>query len=150
MPYVSTPSSIEARLTDAGRNAFSRMSLGEISFVLKGFDVGREGYNDANPVLIDPIVTSNTALGDKIFPTTGQKDVETFENPTPKTLVANFRLASNEAVAGLGELGVWAEIINSTVSPSEVGTRFLMAISHFPIMTKTLRQAILYRVIIQF
>ncbi len=148
--FTDTPDPIVSLLSDSGRNAFARSVLGEISFVVKGFAVGREGYDDTNPVLIDPIDTSLTTLGDQIFPTVGQKDLEAFELPTPKTLVTNFRLASDEAVAGLGELGMWAEIIHSTVSPAEIGTRFLLAVAHFPIMTKTLKQAILYRVIIQF
>ena len=150
MPFTDTPSPIVSTLTDEGRTNFARSILGEISFTVKGFAVGREGYLDANPVLIDPIDTSLTTLGDQFFPAVGtRKNFEVLETPTPATLVVNCRLASDESVAGLGELGIWAEILNSDV-PSEIGTEFLMAVSHFGLQTKTLRQAILYRVIIQF
>lgn len=148
--FTDTPDPILASLTDTARTNFARMTLGEISFVLTGFAVGRGGYNATNPVHITPIITSSTTLDDQFFPTVGVKALESIENPYLQTVVANCRLARDEAVSALGELGIWAEIIYSAVNPSEVGTSFLLGISHFPIMTKTLKQAILYRVIIQF
>jgi hypothetical protein len=150
MTFTNTPDPAVMSLTDEARTNFARVIAGEISFIVKGFDVGRDGYDGTDPVKIIPIDTSLTSLIDKFFPTVGIKDNEAFENPTPKTVVANFRLASDESVSALGELGMWAEIVNSTVSPAEIGTFFLMATAHFPIVTKTLRQAILYKVIIQF
>lgn len=148
--FTDTPDPILAQLTDEGRTNFARMTLGEISFTLDGFAVGRGGYNSTNPVHITPIVGSLTALEDQFFPTSGTKAVEAIERPYESTVVANCRLARDDAVSALGEIGVWATIIYSLVNPSEVGTQFLLAVSHFPIVTKTLRQAILYRVIIQF
>ena len=149
--FLDTPDVIITSLTDEARTNFARVILGEISFIIKGFAVGRGGYDGSNPVKITSLDPSLTALIDQFFPTLGtRKDNEAFESPTDKTVVANFRLASTEAVAGLGEIGMWAEIIHSTVSPAEIGTEFLMAIAHFPIVTKTLRQAILYKFIIQF
>jgi len=149
--FTDTPDPTLAFLTDIGRTNFSRVILGEISFILAGFAVGRGGYLTANPVHIVPIVPSNTALDDQFFPTVGtRKPFELLEFPTPKTIVANYRLASTEALAGLGELGIWGKIIHSTVSPLEVNTEFLLGIAHFPIVSKNLRQAIVYRVIIQF
>lgn len=151
MPYTDTPDPVIATLTDIGRTNFARVITGEISFKLKGFAVGRGGYLDPNPVHITPITTSSTTLIDHFFPTAGGiKSFELLEFPTPKTIVANCRLASSEAVAGLGELGIWSEIIYSSVSPVEVGTEYLMAVAHFPLVTKTTRQAIVYRAIIQF
>lgn len=148
--FTDTPDPIIANLTDTGRTNFARMTLGEISFILDGFAVGRGGYNATNPVHITPLVTSSTTLDDQFFPLTGTKALEAIETPYPQTIVANCRLAKDEAVAALGEIGIWAQIIYSAVNPSEVGTTFLLGLSHFPIMTKTLRQAILYRVILQF
>lgn len=148
--FTDTPDPIIATLTDEGRTNFARMTLGEISFTLDGFAVGRGGYNATNPVHITPIVGSLTALDDQFFPLVGTKTLESVENPYPSTIVANCRLAKDEAVSALGEIGLWANIIYSAVNPLEVGTTFLLAVSHFPIMTKTLRQAILYRLLIQF
>jgi len=151
LPYTDSPDPTLAFLTDIGRTNFARVILGEISFTLSGFAVGRGGYVDANPVHITPIVTSNSDLDDQFFPTLGtRKAFDLIEYPTPKTVVANCRLASTEALAGLGELGLWAKIIHSTVSPAEINTEFLLGIAHFPLVSKNLRQAIVYRVIIQF
>jgi hypothetical protein len=151
MAFTDTPDPIIASLTDEGRTSFARAVLGEISFVLKGFAVGRDGYDMANPVKIIPINGSLTDLIDQFFPAPGtRKAYESIEKPTDKTLVVSCRLASDEAVSGLGEIGLWAEIIHSAVSPLEVGTEFLMAAAHFGLQTKTLRQAVVYRFIIQF
>lgn len=151
MPFTDTPDSVLATLTEVGRTQLSRSTLGEVSFVAKGFAVGREGYDDSNPVKIDPIDASLTALEDQFFPSTPGdiKSFESIERPSPKTLVLNCRLAQSEAVAGLGELGIWAEIVDSNV-PSEVGDQFLLAVSHMPIITKVPQQVIVFRLIIQF
>ena len=151
MAFTDTPDSVLATLTDVGRTQLARSILGEVSFTAKGFAVGREGYTDANPVKIDPIDPSLTALVDQIFPVTpgDTKSFESIERPSPKTLVLNCRLAQDEAVAGLGELGIYAEIIDSVV-PSEIGDEFLLAVSHMPLITKVLQQVIVFRLIIQF
>lgn len=149
MAFTSVPDNIIATLTDLGRTNFTRAANGEISFKLVGFAVGREGYNMANPVLVVPIITANTALLDQIFPVSGIKALESIEWPTPKTVVANCRLASTEAISALGEIGLWAEIMYSTI-PAEIGTQFMLAVSHFPLSTKTNRQVVVYRIITQF
>lgn len=151
MAFLDTPDSVLATLTEVGRSQLARSTLGEVSFKVVGFAVGREGYNDANPVKIDPINASLTALEDQIFPVTpGEyKAFESTERPSPKTLVLNCRLAQDEAVAGLGELGIYAQIVDSVV-PSEIGDEFLFAVAHMPIITKVLQQVIVFRLIIQF
>lgn len=151
MAFTDTPDSVLATLTNVGRTQFARSILGEVSFIVKGFAVGREGYTDANPVKIDAINPALTALEDQIFPAVPGdiKAIETIELPSPKTLVLNCRLAQNEAVAGLGELGIYAEIVDSIV-PSEIGDQFLLALSHMPLITKVPQQVIVFRLIIQF
>ena len=131
MPFLDTPDPIIATLTDEARTNFALSTMGEVSFIVKGFAVGREGYDDVNPVKIDLIDPSLTALGDQFFPTVGtRKAFEAIENPTPATVVINCRLASDEAVAGLGEIGVWAEIVDSII-PANIGTEFLTIIKSF-------------------
>jgi hypothetical protein len=150
MPFFGTPSPIIASLTDAGRNLLARASFGDVAFKVSGFAVGHGGYNDSNPIETTPINTASSDLLYQFFPATGsQKNIAAFEYPTPKTLVVNCRLADTEAIAGLGEIGLWVEILDSSVS-AEIGTKVLFAIGHFGIMTKTARQAILYRYVIQF
>ena len=148
--FLSTPDPIIAVLSDLGRMSLARVANGEISFTLTGFAVGRGGYNGVDPVKVDPIDPSLTALEDQFFPISGIKALESIEFPTPKTTVANCRLESDDAVAGLGEIGLWATISHSSVLPAEIGTEFLFAVSHYPIVTKTLRQAIVFRIITQF
>jgi len=151
MAFTDAPDSVLATLTDVGRTQFARSTLGEVSFIAKGFAVGREGYTDANPVKIDPIDPSLTALLDQFFPVIvgDTKAFEAIEMPSPKTLVLNCRLAQSESVAGLGELGIWAEIVDSVI-PSEIGEEFLLAVSHMPLITKVPQQVIVFRLVIQF
>ena len=150
MPFIDTPDPIIGNLTDLGRTNFARALLGEVSFEVRGFAVGRGGYNDTNPVKIKPLNTSLLTLEAQVFPPVGIAPIVLIEYISPKTFVANCRLGSSEAVSSLGEIGLWAEIVYSSVDPGEVGTQFLMAIGHFPIIAKTLRQEIVFRIIIQF
>ena len=151
MAFTDTPDSVLATLTDVGRSQFARSILGEVSFTVKGFAVGREGYTDANPVKIDVIDPSLVALEDQIFPVVpgDTKAFESLERPSPKTLVLNCRLAQDEAIAGLGELGIYAEVVDSIV-PVEIGDQFLLALSHMPLISKVPQQVIVFRLIIQF
>ena len=149
MPFTSIPDPSIASITNAGRNALARATLGEISFKLVGFAVGRDGYQMLDPTKIIPIDQNLSSLLDQIFPTTGIQPITALEFPYPYTVVVNCRVNPTDINSALGEMGVWAEIINSTV-PTEIGTQFLFAVAHFPIIVKTIKQAILYRIIIQF
>jgi hypothetical protein len=151
MPFTDTPDNIVATITDAGRNALARAAAGEIAFMANLFAVGRGGYDMSNPVHVTAIDPGNTSLIDQFFPTSPSlQPITDWERPYPSTLVMNCRLASTDAVAGLGEIGIWGTILSSPSNPPEVGTTFLMAVGHFPLSTKTLRQVVVYRVIIQF
>jgi len=151
MPFTSTPDQPIAALTDLGRMNFARAANGEISFVVSDFAVGRGGYDMLDPVKISVIDPSLTDLEDHIFPAIPNiQPIEKLEYPTLSTVVVYCRLAQADAIAGLGELGIYGEIIYSPISPGEVGTKFLMAVAHSPLVTKTLKQVILYRIIIQF
>jgi len=57
---------IEAILTDAGRALFTRFVLGEITFDLPEFRVGREGYDAANFLQTLTVDTTASDLGDQI------------------------------------------------------------------------------------
>jgi hypothetical protein len=149
MPFLDAPDQITTTLTDAGRNAFARALLGEISIKIVGFNVGASGYEDANPVKILPVTSAKASLDAPIFPTTGFKPIESFERPYPYTLIVNCRLSSTEAVSALGELGIYAEIVYSGTL-SEIGTTFMFAYANMPMFTKTSRHVNLFRFITQF
>lgn len=152
---ITDPSdNIEAYLTNQARKLIARAINGEISFKATGFSVGRGGYQPANPVHIIPITGEETTLLDQVFPdVTGDAAFQQIDTAGgAATMVFNCRLASTltptNADYGLGELGIWAEILNSTV-PSEIGTSFLFALSHFPIRAKTHRDTMVFRVTVQ-
>lgn len=150
MPYTSTPDAPIASLTELARTNFARASLGQISFEIKYFSVGRGGYNMPNPVLVEPIDPSQQSLIDQIFPSPlTLEPIEKLEYPSQTAVVVYCRLGQTDAVAGLGELGIWAEVVYST-TPSEIGDVFLLSVGHTPLMTKTVNQVFLYRQIIQF
>ena len=68
MPFTSTPDQPIAQLTDIGRSSYARAANGEISFVVKGFSVGRGGYDSIDPVKISTIDGSLSVLEDQYFP----------------------------------------------------------------------------------
>ncbi len=151
MAYTDSPDSSQAKITDIGRSYMARSIYGDVSFKVIGFTVGHSGYVDANPVKILPIDTSNTDLVAPYYPATGQKPFESIERPEPKTLVLNCRLEhSNPSnIGAIGELGIWAEVLHSTV-PVEIGTKFLFSISHNPILVKNIQNVFVYRILTQF
>ena len=151
MPFTDPSDQIVAMLTDSGRNALARVSLGELSFTVESFAVGMGGYDDSNPVKISPIDTSLTGLEMHIYPSGSgnYKLLESTERPNEQSLVMNCRLTDTEANYGLGEIGIWARIIESNI-PAEINTLFLFAVAHMPLQTKTYNHVFLERVLIQF
>lgn len=150
MAFTDMPDPILANLTDVGRQYLARVAFGTVSIKATKFAVGREGYDDSNPVKIEPLNLSQTELQDQFFPISPDlEDITDIELPLPKTFVANCRIKASDGVAGLGEIGLWAEVLNSDV-PSEIGQEFMLALGHFPIITKTERQIIIFRFVLQF
>jgi hypothetical protein len=150
MPFTDPTDSIEAKITDAGRALLARSLLGEVSFMFEGFDAGREGYQDANPVKIDPVVSSDTALADPVFPLSGLEPFTTIDTPTDIYAAPVCRIDRLEALYGLGELGIWVRILMDTVNPGDVGTDVLFALAHFPMIGKSDNHVLVYRVIFAF
>lgn len=150
MPYTDPCDGSLAQLTDAARAIYARQQLGDVAFKWLGFNVGRFGYDDLNPVHIVPIDPSLTALVDTIFPIAPLlKDFDIFEKPNPKAISMVCRLATTEANYGLGEIGIWAKI-NWSTNPLEIGQNVLMAVSHVPLQSKNHRHTYVHRIVIQF
>lgn len=151
MPYLDSPDSSQAKITDIGRSYFARSILGDVAFKAVGFTVGKSGYVDSNPVKILPINTSDTSLISQFYPFVGISSFETIEMPEPKTIVLNCRLGHSDPanIGAIGELGIWGQVLYSTV-PSEVGQLFLFAIAHNPILVKNLQNVFVYRILTQF
>ena len=150
MPFLDTPDSIIAVLTEGGRHALARVLLGELSFIYDSFAVGRGGYDMLNPVKITTIDPALTELEDHIFPVGATKSLESpIFNPNPQATSCICRLTTAEALAGLGEAGLWCRIDKSNI-PAEVGTLFMFAVAHFPIQVKTDRHVYVMRFVTQF
>jgi hypothetical protein len=151
MPYTDSPDSSQAKITDIGRSYFARSILGDVSFKAIGFTIGKSGYIDSNPVKILPINTADTDLIAPFYPLIGVNSFETIEIPEPKTVVLNCRLGHSnlDNIGAIGELGIWGEVLYSTV-PAEIGTTFLFAIAHNPILVKNLQNVFVYRILTQF
>lgn len=154
---ITDPSdSIQAFLTDLARQYLARAINGELVMRVTGFSAGRGGYDPLDPVKVLPIVGTETDLDDPVYPTPLTRDSNVqFEVPgTIGTLVVDCRLPAtnlpSSADYGLGEVGVWATIIESQSNPLEIGTEFLFSLCHFPIRAKTNRDVFLFRVVTQF
>ena len=95
----------------------------------------------ADPALENPRYPSGTPNTVAAF-----LDVE-YPNSSATSLVC--RVAQNVGNYGLGEIGLYADIIDS-IEPNEIGERVLYAIGHFPIVAKNTSSVYVTRVIIQY
>lgn len=112
MTFTSPTTTIQSTLTHQGRDLLARSTLGQLSFRLSGFKVGRDGYDAGNPVhalLVDPAATD---LGDPIFPIgSGVHPFIAIETPLNTVTAAVCRLARLDATYGLGEVGLFARVM---------------------------------------
>jgi len=158
MAITDTSDDIVAVTTDLARQYLARVTRGEFAWQAVGFSVGRGGYNPADPVKVLPILGSEIALTDQVYPApTGYAAFEMIETPNPMAPVFDCRLASTlvagPADYGLGEIAIWAKIVYvdpSTVPPPLLNDIFMLALGHMPIRAKTRRDVMLLRVAVQF
>lgn len=152
MPFIEPTDGVAATLTDEGRAAVARSVLPaeNFTFVLSGFKVGRAGYVDANPVKTEAVNAADTDLADPVFPASGLAPFETIETiiaPNVVAPVCRLSVGDTNADYGLGELGIFATILQSA-TPGEIGTDFLFALAHFPLISKTPNHTLVWRVVI--
>jgi hypothetical protein len=125
MPFTDPTDTVQAVLTDQGRDLMARSLLGQVSIQLQGFRAGRAGYQDLNPVLVDPVDPSDTALQDPVWPVpvTGLAPFVSIERPVNNVVSAVCRIDRADCTWGLGELGVWARVLrNETVAQYQYTT----------------------------
>lgn len=154
MAITDPTQEIQAFVTDQARQFIAKATVGGVVYRYVGFSVGRGGFDPSNPIEIVPIDTSLPALLDQVYPDiTGTSDFQSIDAPYLSTQVLSCRLPNtlspSNADYALGEIGIWAQIIQSN-DVLEVGTNFLFAVAHFPIRAKTRKDAWLFRVTIQF
>lgn len=151
MSFTEPTDNITAVLTAAGRNEMARLLLGEVSFRLTAFQVGRGGYKDSNPVRIEPININDTSLIDPVPDASDRRDFVVIEQPISDGTVAPVcRLDPGETDVeyGLGELAIFATYLRDDITPANEGTDFIFALSHFPLVCKTPTHTLVWRVII--
>ena len=130
-----------------GDSVYQTTITGTNYLSLTGANSGTNQAVVGTPFAPSGIYINEQVIGEQIGVPTWKPYI-TYEAPTTKTLVFNCRLNPEEATGGLGEIGLWAQILNSS-TPSEIGTYFMLGVGHFPIQTKTRRQAMVFRYIVQ-
>lgn len=151
MPFQEPTDDVAALLTDKGRDEMARMILGETSVQLTSFQVGRSGYLQTNPVKTLILVPSNTALVDPVPDANDRRDFVTIEQPIGQNVlspICRLNPGETDVEFGLGELGIFATYLRDTITPANVGTDFLFALAHFPLVAKTPQHTLVWRVII--
>jgi hypothetical protein len=157
MSYTDPSTDILASLTDRARTYIARATMGDIVFQVIGFGLGRGGYTPANFIQTTPLVLTATELDDKVFPDAVPLSYEPFietEEASPTVRVYNCRVGVSQfpgpADYGIGELALYGQILQSLTTPLEIGTVFVYALSHFPVVCKTRRDTFLRRVIVSY
>lgn len=151
MAFTQPTDNITAFLTTKARAELARMIMGEVSFRLTAYQVGRGGYQQSNPVKVELIDTTLQALIDPVPDAADRRDFVTIEQPIDDSVVAPIcRLDPGETDVefGLGELGIFATYLRDDVTPSNVNTDFLFAVAHFPLISKTPTHTIVWRAVI--
>lgn len=95
---------------------------------------------------------NDPALENARFPVDGPISVEGFidiEQPNPESVSLVCRVPQNDGNFGLGEVGIYVDIVDS-INATEIGTRVLYAIGHFPIIAKNSKSVMVTRVITQY
>jgi hypothetical protein len=153
MPFTEPTSDVIAVLTNAGRAELSRSILGEVSLHVSAWQIGRGGYLDTNPVKVDSINPASTTLIDPIPNVANRRSFLAIEQPVGPNVVApicRLNPGDTDAEFGLGELGIFATYDRDIITPANVGTDFLFAVAHFPLVSKTPSHTLIWRVIIAF
>jgi len=153
---TGVPNDILAIIVDEGRTALAQTLANGLSFHLTHFAVGTDGYDTATvqsvttataPALLD------TALGAQVFPIIPLLEpIDMYQLPNPQAMATLCRIEPTEGVAPLGEIGVWATVLDQGTAPVPfiAGYSFMFALAHFPLQAKTIKHTYLYRLIYQF
>lgn len=136
---------IDAEVTTRGRMMMARGMTDGTALHLTEFGVGRGGFdtNDYRAAL--PVNPDATSLDDALLL---NETIDYYEQPNSNCRAFYCWLEAGEATSTLGEIGIWAEIVHSPVA-AEIGTTFLFAIGHFPLIAKNTDIQYVFRVTVQ-
>lgn len=148
MAFTDPTDTIQAKLTDGGRGGLASLTLGSVGFHLNSFQVGRGGYIPANPVKRIAVDTTATDLADPVGSRFPFELIDTAVTASTVVPVCRLGIDETDMNHGLGELGIFAEWTTHDANPALVGTEFLFALAHFPIISKTPGHVLVWRVAI--
>lgn len=147
--YDGVPTAAIAVLTDEGRTNLTRIATEGLAFRVTHFQVGRGGYDPADPTQATTPNPALTTLEDPVWPSpTTYEEIDLEEFPNNEAVAFLCRLESDEALYGLGEIGLIATINNSPLTPAENGTQFLFAAAHVPMQANTENHVYGWRIIV--
>ena len=136
--YRGTPDATDFKLTDAAEGLtglIARSRAEGLIYAITEFAVGTDGYDPTDPSTVDVVVPSATALGAELY-RSGIGRIEFDGASEPQTVDYWCRVPQAEAQGGLGEFGLFAEILRSPVDPTEVGDKYLFSLAHHPCQTR--------------
>ena len=150
IPINGAPNDVLAALTLGGRNLMGRALIEGTGYRIIGFRVGMGGYDPLIPLNALPLNEANTELLAPFYPPISlpPAPIDRFEHPNDNGVSFLCRVPSNQAVAGIGEIGLYAEITFSS-NPSEIGDIILFAHAQRPLVGKTLQDVLVWRIVIQ-
>lgn len=102
-----------------------------------------------NVTLSETVVDAGFVIGGMSGGDDGLKAFESLATPiAPNVVAAVCRLGPADAGAeyGLGEIGIYAEILASA-TPGEVGKNFLFSVGHYPMVAKSAQTTVVLRVL---
>jgi hypothetical protein len=142
--------SVDAETTSRARELLARGIVDGTSFKATLFSVGQGGldpfdYKIATPVNPDAVQLEIPLL----ISGNPTKEITKQEHPNENSACAYCLLDTVEANDRLSEVGIWAEVLCSPYL-SEIGTVFLAAIAHFPLVCKNSSMRYALRVNVQF
>ena len=135
-----------ALATMTGRTMLARSWAEGLAFKITRFSVGIAGYDPTTWDRALPVDNTRTTLQSEIF----ADIVDLIETPNDTGRSFYCRLQPTEALNGLGEIGIWAEIVDSPENPAEVGTTFLFALVNQPFEGHNEDYTYIYRIVVQY
>jgi hypothetical protein len=155
-PLLSgTPDPLDLQMTDLAvdpvTGIITRSTSEGIIYAVTEFAIGTGGYTPTTPTAVVPVNPADTALANEIY--RGRishltSDIDNYP-ADPWEVTYWCRVPREEAIEGIGEVGLFAEILWSPV-PAEIGTKFLFALMHMPCQCRHSRTVHLYRLTIEY
>lgn len=138
---------IDAEVTSLARRLLARKTTDGTAFKAIEFALGRGGVDPFDYKTAVPVNPDAQSL--EIPIALAPKAVTEYERPNIGSGCTYCVVDPGEANEVLSEIGIWAEILWSPYT-AEIGTVFLAAIAHFPIVCKNSSMSYAFRVNVQF